>query len=813
MVAWPGRGEGGSVQAVWRVIPEPASFREHALLKDGTWVLLRSATPEDVAAVEGLLQRVSPASRRMRFFGGVAQVSRAFVEELCAPPGRERACLLAVWGEGAQARVVGIGNYVALPGRNTAEVAFLVDDAFQGRGIGTLLLERLAGIAAGQGLVGFEAEVLPDNRPMIDVFRQSGFQVRQALEGGTLHIEFPVGGSAAAWERAELRQRIATANSLVPLLRPRSVAVVGASRDPDSVGGMVFRYALAAGFAGTIYPVNRQAASVHGVRAYPSVEALPEAVDLAVIAVPADEVLEVARACLRAGTRALVVLTAGFAESGPQGAARQRELVELVRSWGARMLGPNCMGLMNTDPNVRLNASLAPTLAPRGRIGFFSHSGALGLVILAYAAERGLGFSTFVSAGNRADVSGNDLLAYWDEDPETDMALLYLETFGNPRRFARLARRLSARKPVLCVKSARSRTGSQVAASHIGATAQGEVEVEALFRQAGVIRADTLEEMFDVAVLLAYQPLPRGNGVAIVTNSGGVATICADACEARGLAMVGPGVVDLGPLAGAAAYEAAVLGALTDGAVDAVIAIFACVANCDPAAVVRAIRRAAVRAERRSGLAKPVLLCLMGEAGAVRVAGEERFFPSFRFPESAAIALARAVEYAQYRRRPPGRLVFFDDVDGAGARRMAEEWLARAGEEPVRLAPEHARQLLARFGLKVAGEGQAADQGRLRVRQHPTFGPLVELESSSRARLVRITPLTDRDADEMVAACAPGLPEMAPLLLRISHMIEELPWLWRLEAGLGREEAGVALGSPELVLKKGTAEPALGGHT
>ena len=309
---------------MWRIIPEPAGFREHALLKDGSWVLLRTATADDVPAMEALMQRVSAATLRMRFFGGVSQVSRAFVEQLCAPQGRDRVCLVAVWGEGEAARVVGIGNYVALPGRNTAEVAFLVDDEFQGRGIGTLLLERLAGIAAGQGLVGFEADVLPENRSMIAVFRESGFQVRQALEGGTLHIEFPVGGSAAAWERAELRQRIATANSLVPLLRPRSVAVVGASRDPDSVGGMVFRYALAAGFTGTIYPVNRQAASVHGVKAYPSVEALPEPVDLAIIAVPAEEVLEVARACLRAGTRALLVLAAGFAESGPEGAARQR---------------------------------------------------------------------------------------------------------------------------------------------------------------------------------------------------------------------------------------------------------------------------------------------------------------------------------------------------------------------------------------------------------------------------------------------------------------------------------------------------------
>lgn len=781
---------------MWRVIADPATFREHVLLRDGSWVLVRAAGPQDVPRVEAMLQRASPRTRQLRFFAGVAQVSRSFVEDLCMPPGRERACLLAISGEGEGARVVGVGNYAALPGRNTAEVAFVVDDAFQGRGVGTLLLERLAGIAAGQGLVGFEAEVLFENRAMLDVFRESGFQVRQAVEGGVLHVEFPVSGSAAAWERTELRHRIATANSLVPLLRPRSVAVVGASRDPDSVGGMVFRYILAAGFTGTVYPVNRQAASVHGVRAYPSVEALPEPVDLAVIAVPAGEVLDVARACLESGTRALVVLTAGFAESGPEGAERQRALVELVRSRGARMVGPNCMGLMNTDASVRLNASLAPRPAPPGRIGFFSHSGALGLVILAYAAERGLGFSTFVSAGNRADVSGNDLLAYWDEDPNTDMALLYLETFGNPRRFARLARRLSARKPVLCVKSARSEAGWRAAAAHIGAAAQGDVEVDALFRQAGVIRADTLEEMFDVAVLLAHQPLPAGNRVGIVSNSGGVATICADACEARGLVLAGPRVVDLGPLATPAAYEQAVRDALARGEIDALIVIFACVANCDPSAVTRALRRGAVRAERASGAARPVLLCLMGESGAVAVAGSRSVFPSYRFPEAAAMALARAAEYAAYRRRAPGRLVFFDDVDAAGARQEVEGWLEAggtgAGEAELVLAPPQARQLLNRFGLATVEEGgegppRAAESSpvAVRVRPHPHFGPLLELEGV-RGPVVRITPLTDRDAGEAVAVCgiepAGARAAVEEVLLRVSQMIEEVPWLVRLEA-------------------------------
>lgn len=816
---------------MWRVIPEGTPVYEHALLRDGGWVLIRFAGPDDVPAVESLLRQVSTQTLRMRFFAAVASVGRAFVEELCQPPSRERACLLATIGRGLEGtslpggaeRVVGVGNFVALPGRPTAEVAFLVGDAFQGRGIGTLLLERLAGVAAGCGLVGFEAEVLPENRAMIEVFRESGFPVRQAVDGGVLHVEFPVSTSAAAWERAELRERIATANSLVPLLRPRSVAVIGASRDPESVGGMVFRYMLRAGFGGTVYPVNRQAASVHGVKAYPSARDLPEPAELAVIAVPWEQVRDVAREALDAGTRALVVLTAGFAEAGPEGAARQRDLVELVRAHGARMVGPNCLGLMNTHPEVRLNASLAPELAPKGRIGFVSHSGALGLVILAYAAERGLGFSTFVSAGNRADVSGNDMLAYWDEDPETDMALLYLETFGNPRRFARLARRLSARKPLLCVKSARGPAGVRVARAHIGAEATEEAETDALFRQAGVIRADTLEEMFDVAVLVAHQPLPAGNRVAIVSNSGGVATIGADACEARGLRLAGPGVVDLGPLAPAERYEEAVHEALVDPDVDALIAIFACVASCDPAAVARAIRRGSARAERASGAAKPVLLCLMGEEGAVRVAGGERLFPSYRFPESAAMALARAVEYAAYRRRPPGRLVFFDDADPAAARQAVEAWLAPAGQAPLRLDSAQVVELLGRFGIAVEGDVPAnggAPCAALAVRPHPQFGPLVQLRSlDAGARpAVRITPLTDRDAADVVkeanaAHLAAEAAAVAEVLLRVSHLIEELPWLVEMEGTLVHRATGVCVGSPRIVVQKVGPPAAPGAHT
>lgn len=798
---------------MFRIVPEGRNFSEYALLRDGEGVLLRAATPDDVPAVEAFVNGVSPESLQMRFMGAVAYVSRSAVEFLCVAEPRDRLCLLAVVGQGPEARVVAVGNYVSIGVHGKAEVAFLVHDDYQGRGISTLLLERLAGIAAGAGFIGFEAEMLSENFAMMNVFRDSGFEVHQLADAGSVHVEFPVDGLASLRERVELRERIAVAHSLVPLLRPRTVAIVGASRDPFAVGSMIFRAILRGNFTGTVYPVNNQASAVRGVRAYPSVSDLPEPAELVVIAVPAHRVLEVADQALHHGARGLLVVASGFAESGPEGAALQEKLVDLVRSHGARLIGPNCLGVMNTHAEVNLNASLAPAMAPRGRVGFLSHSAALGLVILSYAAERGLGFSTFVSAGNRADVSGNDMLQFWEEDSSTDIALLYLETFGNPRRFARIARRLSYRKPILCVKSARSRAGSDVARTHIAAVAQSETNVETLFQQAGVIRADTLEEMFDVAVLLAHQPLPRGNRVAIISNSGGVLTICADSCDARGLVVADRGVIDLGPLASQEVYESAVERAMEDPAVDALIAIFACIGDCNPQEMGRAIRRGVLRGERKSGVPKPALLCLMGAAGAVelgtgrgrgRVAAR-RMFPSYRFPESAAIALSQAVQYSAFRREPAGRLLWYDDVDAAAARREVTAALDSALREPVWLEGAHARSILGFFGIsvgvpEVAGSSIHTDgPTRLEVVCDPSFGPLIRVLRAGKSLAVRITPLTNRDAREIVeAARLTAKTGFEELLGRVSQLIEELPWLCGLEAALHLGSS--APGAREIVL-------------
>ncbi len=780
---------------MFTIIPEGAAYREFVLLKDGRGVLLRVASTGDIDRVESFIRGLSRESLAMRFMGGVASVPRKFVEELCTPNLRLQACLLAVEGEGEEEQVLGLGNYIG-GGGTVAEVAFLIGDAHQGRGIGTLILERLAGLAAGAGYLGFEAEHLTGNKKMGNVFMDTGFETRRAMEDGIVHVHFPLSAPEALRERTDVRERVATANSMVPLLRPRVVAVVGASRDPGAIGNTIFRNILQCRFQGSVYPVNPKASSIEGVQAFPSLSALPETPDLVILAVPATKVSALAKQALERGARGLLVLGAGFAETGPEGARRQERLLRLTRSHGARLVGPNCLGLLNTHGAIQLNASLATAMPPRGRIGFFSHSGAVGVVILQYAAERGLGFSTFVSAGNRADVSGNDLLQYWDEDPDTDLALLYLETFGNPRRFARLARRISRRKPILCVKSARSHAGRRVALAHIAAAPRNDAEVEALFHQAGMIRADTLEDLFDIAQLLTNQPLPRGNRVAIVSNSGGVATICADACETHGMEISGTGVVNLHAMATPEHYEQACREALEHPQVDALIASFACVGSCDPDMVARAIRRGAVRAEQTTGIPKPTLLSLMGVSGAVLVGsaalgdsgGKHRTFPSYRFPESAALALSKVVEYARFRMQPPGRILGYGDLNAGEARRRVEQFIEGfPGPTPTAFPEAETRALMASFGIPIQEAGAPTQQKGPQVALHlstdPDFGPIWRFHRQGVGSILRITPLTDLDiADVLARLHLQPSSGLGDTLGRLTQLVEELPWLCCLEA-------------------------------
>lgn len=475
--------------------------------------------------------------------------------------------------------------------------------------------------------------------------------------------------------------------SLDALFRPRSVAVVGASRRPGTIGHQILDNVLRHGYQGVVYPVNPAADSVHSIGAYPTVDAIPGPVDLAVVVVPKHVVPEVVEQCGRKGVRALVVITAGFKEVGGEGVERERRLVERVRELGMRLVGPNCMGLLTTDPEVSLNATFAPTMPPPGPMSFMSQSGALGVTILDYAAEYGIGIHHFVSVGNKPDVSGNDLIEYWESDPGTRVILMYLENFGNPRRFTRIARRVTRSKPIVVVKSGRTKAGALAASSHTGALAGTDGATDALLSQCGVLRADSVEELFDIAMALEEQPVPSGNRVAILTNAGGPGIIIADACESAGLDVAEltaetqaelrailpdeasvRNPVDMIASATGESYRSALDRVLADPRIDAAIAAFV------PPLGIRQIdvAQSIVEARRRHA-DKPVLAVLMGREGLPegRAQLHEAGIPAYIFPESASRALAAMYRYRRWLDRPDTEPASFA-VDQARAARVID---------------------------------------------------------------------------------------------------------------------------------------------
>jgi acetate---CoA ligase (ADP-forming) len=707
------------VRAISPPPPSADDTASRAVLRDGSVVQLRMASPSDHPALTRFFHELSPESRRLRFFG-LAEPADEIVTRFCdsRDPARN-VTLLALRLDGGDLRPIAVGSYFNT-GDATAEVAFAVDDRFHGKGLGTMLLERLAAIAGAHGFRRFDAMTLTDNAAMLEVFHESGFEIRSKSDRGCVNVQLSIDPTGASVNAAERRDALATAASLRPLLEPKAVAVVGVSRTAGSIGRRVLRALVAGGFTGPVYPINPHAEELDGVRCYPSPAAAPHGVDLAVIAVPRAGVLDVVDECAAAGVRSIAVITAGFAETGADGRALQQALLDKVRGHGLRMVGPNCMGLLNANPSFRLNASFSPIMPPSGRVALSSQSGALGMAILELASERGVGLSTFVSVGNKADVSGNDLLQYWEADPTTAVILLYLESFGNTRRFARLARRISRKKPIVAVKAGRSRAGSRAAGSHTAALAASDTAVDALFRQSGVIRADTIDEMFDIAACLDAQPLPAGRRVAIVTNAGGPGILAVDACEAAGLrvspftdatrerlaaflpaeASVG-NPVDMVASAGPEQYRRAIEVALTAADTDALIVIYTPVdpTCCDD--TLNAIR-AGIAAGRDAGAAgKPILACVMAGTGRPQplTVGGERV-PAYAFPENAARALAKVATYAEWRAQTPGLFWSFEDIRADDARAVCRAAIAEGGERWLNSAETHA--VLGAFGLPLA---------------------------------------------------------------------------------------------------------------
>jgi acetyl coenzyme A synthetase (ADP forming)-like protein len=690
------------------------------VVRDGSTVCLRRADERDVAALRAFLSSLSEESLYYRFMG-LPSLDESRVRHLICGSTMAATSVIAEAG----GRIVAFAGFHPDPAASDrAEVAFAVSDAMQGHGIGTRLLEHLASLASESGIQTFDAYVLGDNRRMLDVFRDSGFAEKTAIESGVCHVTLTLALTERFAEHAAARSRTAATASMKAFFEPRVVAVVGANRERGKIGAEILHNLVDAGFRGRIVPVHPTAQEVGGLPTYPRVSAIPGPIDLAVIVVPAAEVLSVVDECISKNVHAICVISAGFSECDAEGRARETMLLEGVRQAGCRLIGPNCMGLLNTDPAIQLNATFSPVYPPAGTVAMSTQSGALGLAILDYAKRLNIGISSFVSVGNKADVSGNDLIQYWAEDPRTSVILLYLESFGNPKKFSDIARRVGRSKPIVAVKAGRSSAGSRAAASHTGALASSDAVVDALFRQAGVIRTDRLEELFDVAALLAHQPVPRGGRVAILTNAGGPGILAADACEAHKLelpslsdttraelraflpaaASVG-NPVDMLASAPADHYRRALTAILRDDRVDSVIAIFIPPLVTEPDAVAVALTAAIGDAATD----KPVLGVFMRAAGAP---SSLLPIPSYAFPESAALALARVTAYGRWRAKPVEPAAVVEGFDRTRIRQTIDRVVVRGGGWT---APDEAAELLSAAGIDAAPSrvaGSVEDAGR-----------------------------------------------------------------------------------------------------
>ncbi|NEC68933.1 GNAT family N-acetyltransferase, partial [Streptomyces sp. SID9727] len=554
----------------------PDHWEADVVLRDGGTARIRPITTDDADRLVSFYEQVSDESKYYRFFAPYPRLSAKDVHRFTHHDYVDRVGLaVTVGGEFIATvrydRIDATGRPASAPA-DEAEVAFLVQDAHQGRGVASTLLEHIAAVARERGIRRFAAEVLPANTKMIKVFRDAGYTQQRSFEDGSVHLTLDLEPTAESLAVQRAREQRAEAKSVQRLLAPGSVAVIGVGRTPGGVGRTVLRNLLGAGFTGRVHAVNSALSdgqdTIDGVPAHRSLGEIGEPVDLAVVAVPADRVPEAVADCGEHGVQGLVVLSAGYAEWGAEGRERQRELVRQARSYGMRIIGPNAFGIINNSEAVRLNASLAPDRPASGRIGLFTQSGAIGIALLSGLYRRGAGLSTFISAGNRADISGNDFLQYWYEDPDTDVALLYLESLGNPRKFTRLARRTAAVKPVVVVKGARH-SGSTPPGHAVPVSRIPDSTVSALMRQAGVIRVDTVTEMVDAGLLLADQPLPAGGRVAILGNSESLGLLTYDVCLAEGLRPRPP--IDLTTSATPQDFRDALSAALADGACDAVI--------------------------------------------------------------------------------------------------------------------------------------------------------------------------------------------------------------------------------------------------
>ena len=700
----------------------PTYWEADVVLRDGRTCHVRPITGDDAEKLVQFHGQLSAETIYFRFFAPYPELTDRDVTRFTNVDYDSRVALVATEG----GELIAVARYDRLNSRD-AEVAFVVRDDHQGRGLGAVLLEHLAAAAWERGLRRFVAEVLPNNRKMLATFKEAGYAVGQRMEDGVFHVTFDLEPTERVLSVRAAREHRSEARSVERLLNPVGVAVIGASRTPGRIGHELLRHLRDYGPPGPLYAIHPEADSILDVPAYRHITDIPHAVDLAAVAVPAESVLEVVGECAAAGVGGLVVVSAGFADTATdEGRARQRQLVRTAREAGMRVVGPNCLGIINTDPRVSLNASLSPMVPRRGRVGLFCQSGALGVTVLETVARRGLGLSSFVSAGNRADVSANDLLQYWEADQATSLILLYLESIGNPRKFTRITRRLSRIKPVVAVRSGRYSQALPLG-HHVRRTSLPPAAVDAVFEQSGVVQVSSLSELFDVAAVLAYQPLPRGERVGVLGTSSALEILAADAVESARMT-VAYGQPSLAQSATAGEIETALRGACEHPECDAVLFVHIPSIGADQAEVHAAITAVSVDSTKPLVAVMPAadgtglipagmgLLPVSGPDGRA----EHGSVPTFSNVEDAVRALALVRGYARWRdlesSEPPG----FPDVDPERARALVDGWLHEAsgdatgtmqpelepGEpEPaaagVDLAPEQVIELLDCYGIRV----------------------------------------------------------------------------------------------------------------
>jgi acetyltransferase len=694
-------------------------YRREEILRDGYRVLLRPIEKGDVSLWLAFISRVSPNTLYYRFHYIPKQMTEEDAIRYCTVDYVNSYAYVAEVGKGNDRKIIAIARYYRLPNKHSAEVAFMIEDAYQSIGLGTKLIEALADVARENSIDIFEADVLGENRQMMIAFRDYGFHVSSQLQDGVYHVTFPIKQTKEVEEKEALRDRTAIIASLQPIVNPKSVAIIGAARNVGTIGNLLMRCILQSGYTGIVYPVNPNTDAVLSVKSYPTVLDIPGKVDMAIIAVPAAVVNKVADECGQKGVRALIVISDGFRERNLEGAAREEELRAITLSYGMRLVGPNCMGVINTAPEMNLNATFSVIYPNPGNVAFLSQSGAMGLTILEHVKNLNMGLSTFVSVGNRADVSYTDFLQYWEQDEATKVILLYLESFGNPDKFARIARRVSAKKPIVAVKSGTTAAGARAASSHTGALASSDVASSILFKNAGIIRVNTVEELFNMATMLSTQPLPRGRKLVIVTNGGGPGIIAADAAASNNLvveelkeetsakirAFMKRGINIGNPIdttAGATAdeYEGILRVLAADDNVDSVLAIFAPPIVVETKDFEETMRRVAPVFWRAK---KPILGCFIGQKGlSARLGKDGHFIPLFTFPEEAMVALRRATEYGEMRHKPQGKIPAIRGIKKDEAHALIDGVIKNSNTREVWLSPTEIQELLLDYGIKYA---------------------------------------------------------------------------------------------------------------